>query len=268
MNSVRVAAAVTMFVAGSSFVTQANAADGGFLSMLQGMAKSTTWEVGSGVDYSTGRYGQTSDTSVISVPVSANVQIDRLRLELTIPWLDVKGPGAYIGGIVIPGKGTPMTNSGLGDVNLGAAWLVHRDGDVWPAVEIAGSLKLPTASKGLGTGKWDYSAALNFYHSFSPRFMLFGTIGYQWLSNFSTYTLQNGVMASAGVNFKPSTDTAIGATVNYRAQYFQGFGAQYSLSPYALWNFNDHWRVTGYGMFGFSQASPRIGGGIRLTLFG
>lgn len=262
LTSLTLAAA---FLAASSL--QASATNSGLLSMWDAVASATTWEVATGVDYSTGKYGQPTDTQVLSVPLNASVQLDRLRLEVTIPYLDVKGPGSYIGGVVIP-SGAPMTNSGLGDINLGAAWLIHRDDGSFPAIEVAGSLKLPTASAGLGTGKWDYSAAINFYHAFSPKFMLFGTVGYQWLSDFKTFNLENGVMASAGLNFKPSTDTSVGMTVNYRAQYFQGLGAQYSLSPYVLWNFSEHWRVTGYGMFGLSQASPRIGGGIRLALFG
>jgi len=248
--------------------TQASAADSGLLSMWDAVANATTWQVATGVDYSVGRYGQASDTTVISVPLNAAVQIDRLRLELTIPYLDVHGPGAFVGGVVIPGGGGPATNSGLGDINLGAAWLVHRDDDSFPAVEVAGMVKLPTASSGLGTGKWDYSVGLNLYHSFSPQLMVFGSVGYSWLSDFGTFNLLNGVTGSAGLNFKPSTITAVGVSVNYREQYFQGLGDQYSVSPYAFWNFDAHWRVTGYGIVGLSRSSPRIGGGIRLVLFG
>ncbi len=246
----------------------AGAADAGFFSMLQGLAQSTTWEVGAGVDYSTGRYGEASDTTVLSVPSSASVQVDRLRLEASIPYLEVKGPGAYVGGVIIPGSGTSMSNSGVGDATFGASWLVSRDGDVWPALEVAGTFKAPTAASGLGTGKWDYGASLNLYHSFSPKFMLFGAVGYQWLSDFGTFQLENGVTGSAGLNFKPTSDTALGATFDYRAQYFQGLDAQETVSPYALWNFSDHWRVTGYGTIGVTTSSPRIGGGIKLTIFG
>ncbi len=268
MKIVQKTSVVVLGLTFSFVISQASAADEGFFSTLQGYAQSTTWEVGTGVDYSTGRYGQLSDTSALSVPLNASVQIDRLRLEFTLPYLDVKGPGSYIGGIVLPGGGVPMTNSGLGDITLGAAWLAHRDDDTWPAVEIAGNLKVPTASAGLGTGKFDYGASLNFYHTLSPQFMLFGSVGYQWLSDFKTFHLENGVMASLGLNFKPRNSVGVGASVSYREQYFTGFGPQYSASPYAFWNFDDHWRVTGYGSFGFSQASPRIGGGLRLTLFG
>lgn len=263
-KSVTIASAILGFLATA---TAANAAESGLLSMWNALAASTSWQVATGVDYSTGRYGQASDTSVISVPVNASVQIDRLRLELTVPYLDVHGPGAFVG-VVIPGGGAPTTNSGLGDITLGAAWLINRDDVDVPAIELAGTLKLPTASTGLGTGKWDYNLAMNLYHSFSPRFMLFGSVGYSWLSDFSTFNLLDGVTGSAGLNFKPSTDTAVGASINYRQQYFQGLGDQYSVSPYAFWNFDSHWRVTGYGIVGFSSASPRIGGGIRLVLFG
>ena len=155
------------------------------------------------------------------------------------------------------------TRSGLGDVNAGAAWLLHADSAL-PAFEIAGNVKVPTASAGLGTGKFDYAALANVSHSISPEFMVFGSVGYQWLSNFGTTTLEDGVTASAGVNFKPSPDFSIGVAGNYRQEYFQGLGEQVSVSPYVLWNLSQNWRVTGYGTLGLTDASPRAGGGLRI----
>jgi len=222
------------------------------------------WDAAIGLDYSVGKYGGSSDTDVLSVPLNARVQLDKLRLEITIPYLHVTGPGVFVGGPVIGGSGGVTTRSGLGDINLGAAWLLHQDDKEFPAIELSGIVKTPTASTNLGTGKFDYTAVVNTYHTFTPQIMLFGTIGYQWLSDFRTYNLKDGVTASVGLNFKPSSDTSIGLSGAYRQEYFAGLGEQLSLSPYALWNFSKNWRVSGYGIVGFTSASPRIGGGFRL----
>ncbi len=224
------------------------------------------WQVGTGVDYSTGRYGGTSDTTVFSVPLDAKLQLDRVRLELTIPYLDVKGPGTLVGGVVIGGSGPVTTRNGIGDLNVGAAWLLSADGSL-PAFEIEGIVKVPTAAAGLGTGKFDYSVQANVYHAITPRFMLFGSLGYQWLNSFSTYHLESGIAASAGMNFKTTDSTSIGLSANYRQEYYGGLGDETTLSPYVMWNLNKDWRVTGYGTLGFGKASPRYGLGMRLILY-
>ena len=57
-----------------------------------------------------------------------------------------------------------------------------------------------------------------------------------------------------------------GLTANYRQPYYAPLGEQVSASPYLLWSFAPKWRVSTYLLTGFSKASPRIGGGIRLIL--
>lgn len=227
-----------------------------------------TVQAATGFDYSSGRYGGTSDTTVLSIPLDLRAQFGRLRVEATLPYLDVKGPGSFTGGIVVGSGATQTTRSGLGDLTLGAAWLVHKDDRSFPAVEFEGFVKVPTAASGLGTGKFDYTAQVNLYHSITPRVMLFGTIGYQWLSNYQTYILKDGALASGGVNFKPATDFNIGMSANYRQEYYQGLGSQFAVSPYMLWNFNTNWRVSVYGIVGATRASPRYGVGMRLIFSG
>ncbi len=218
-----------------------------------------------GLDYSTGKYGASKDTTVISVPFGLTAQADRFRFEFTIPYLSVKGPGsAFAGGVVVPGGSGVTTRSGLGDVNLGAAWLIHQDDSSFPAIEIAGSVKAPTAEVGLGTGKWDYGALVNISHSFSDQFMLFGSVGYQWLSDFKTIKLEDGVTGSIGANFKPSSRTSVGITANYRQEYYAGLGEQFSLTPYLLYDVSENWRISGYGLVGTTKSSPDIGAGFRV----
>ena len=225
---------------------------------------STTWQAATGFDYSVGKYGGQSDTTIWSIPLDLALQADRLRLQATLPYLDVRGPGTVAGGVVVGGNSPVTTRSGLGDLNVGAAYLLSRDSTTLPAIEIAGSIKVPTANSDLGTGKYDYTAQANLYHWLTGRVMVFGSVGYQWLSSFRTYTLKDGVLASAGVNFKATDDTSIGVSAAYRQEYYDSLGEQFSMSPYVLWDFNKNWRLSGYGVVGFTDASPRLGGGMRL----
>lgn len=229
----------------------------------QDFLQPSAFQIATGVDYSSGKYGASSDTTVLSIPLDMRAQFDRVRLEATLPYLQVKGPGVFTGGVVI-GSGTSSTRSGLGDLTLGAAYLLHADSNALPAIEFEGLVKVPTAGSGLGTGKADYTAQANIYHSITPRVMLFGTVGYQWLSNFKTFTLENGVLASAGVNFKPTENWNIGVAASYHQEYYRGLGEQFTVSPYLLWNFAANWRISAYGIVGTTKASPDYGAGMRL----
>jgi hypothetical protein len=224
------------------------------------------WDVASGFDYYTGKYGAASNTDVWSIPLSVRDQIGKFRLELNVPYLHVRGPGVFAGGVIVGGN-TVATASGMGDVNLGAAWMLHEDDQSLPGIELAGGVKLPTAPASLGTQKFDYNIQANFNHSLSPRVMLFGSLGYQWLSDFRGFQLEDGVTATGGVNFRPGETTSVGVSANFRQTYYRTLDDQFTLTPYALWTFAPHLRLSGYGIVGFTNSSPNIGGGVRLIFF-
>ena len=228
---------------------------------------STRWEAFIGADYSVGDYGGSSATTVISAPVVLRIQLDRLRLEATVPYLYVDGPGSFAGGVVVPG-GSGESRSGLGDVNLGAAFLLNRGGTTAPSFEISGIFKVPTASSDLGTGKFDYTGQLNVYQPLSMQLLLFASAGYQVLGDYGIYELEDGIIAAGGLNYTASQTFSLGFGVNYRQQYYQGLGDYVSVSPYLQWNVGSMWRITGYGLVGLTEASPRFGAGLRLGLHG
>ncbi len=221
------------------------------------------WQIDSGFDYSSGKYGATTDTSVLSIPVEGRVQIDRVRLEFSLPYVEATGPGLLASDVVIGSGGRTTTRSGIGDLNVGAAVLLNRDGEL-PAIEAEGIVKVPTAAAGLGTGKTDYALQANIYHNITPDFMLFGSLGYQWLANFSTVQLESGFTATVGANFNAKDHIGFGASAAFRQEYYAGLGEVATLSPYAFWDFAQNWRLTGYGMFGAGNASPEYGLGFRV----
>jgi Putative MetA-pathway of phenol degradation len=226
-----------------------------------------SWDASTGFDYSSGKYRGSSDTMVLDVPFALRMQTDSIRLEASIPYLRVRGPGTYAGGVVVGGGNAVTTRSGMGDITLGGAWALTKDGMSFPGVELQGNVKVPTASSELGTGKYDYTLQTNLNHSISASTMLFGTLGYQWLSDFRGIKLKDGVLANAGVNFRASDRTNLGLSVNYRQPYYQTLNNQLSLSPYLLWDFANNWRLSAYGLAGFTNASPNVGGGLRVIFF-
>lgn len=226
------------------------------------------FEAATGVDYSAGHYGASADTTVWSIPFDLKAQIGRVRLQASLPYEFIKGPGQIVGGVIVAGPGSATASrSGLGDLNLSAAALLTREKGLLPAIEIGGGVKLPTARTTIGTGKTDWSANSSLYKSLTPRVMLFGSFGYSWLGSPVAYRLKNGVTASGGLNLRPAANQNYGVSVAYREPVAEGLQGQTVVSPYMTYRFANRIGFTLYGLAGLNDASPRIGAGLRLTLF-
>src|SRR5258706_5555723 len=121
---------------------------------------------GLGVNYSSGKYGTSADTNLLSIPLSARYESDLWTLKLTVPYLSVTGPANVVPGVGrIDSAGRPRrrtfagttTESGLGDTVASATYKAYYDAGTKRGLDLTGRLKLPTAGadKCLGTGSAD-----------------------------------------------------------------------------------------------------------------
>ena len=232
-------------------------------------ADTNSFELSSGFDYSVGKYGALVDTSVKSVPIEAKAQLGRLRLQAALPYVWIKGPGQIVGGVVV-GSSSPTAvakRQGIGDLSLSAAYRLTNESGALPVIELGGNVKLPTADTTIGTGKTDYGVNVALYKSIGPQVTLFGSVGYSWLGSPATYRLKNGITAYGGLNIRPDPAINLGASVAYREPVATGLKGQAVVSPYMTYRFSQRLGFTAYGLAGLNNASPRVGGGVRLTLF-
>lgn len=234
-----------------------------------GQVDTTEFELATGADYSAGHYGSTLDTTVWSIPVDLKVRSGRFRAQASLPYVFIKGPGQMVGGVIVatPGSTATTARSGIGDANLSAAYLLTSEHGLLPALEIGGGVKLPTAKTTIGTGEADYSVTASAYKTLAPGVMLFGSLGYSWLGSPAAYQLENGITASGGFNFRPSDNQNYGVSIAYREPVAAGLKGQAVVSPYMTYRFNPRFGLTLYGMGGLNDASPRIGAGLRLSVF-
>lgn len=232
-------------------------------------ADTTEFEIATGADYSVGKYGALVDSRVWSFPIDLKYQRGGFRAQASLPFVTMTGPGQLVGGVIVsnPGSTSTVKRSGIGDANLTAGYLLNRETGALPAFELSGSVKLPTAKTTIGTGKADFSATLSAYKSLAPTVMLFGSVGYSWLGSPAAYQLENGITATAGLNLRPDDNTNLGASFAYREPVAAGLKGQAVVSPYLTHRLNQRFGLTLYGMAGLNDASPRLGAGIRLSLF-
>lgn len=233
-----------------------------------GLFANSSFEIASGVDYSVGHYGAAADTEVWSIPLDLKAQIGRLRVQASLPYEFISGPGQLVDGVIVSTANAPVTSrNGIGDLNLSAAYLLTREHGALPAIEFGGGAKLPTAKTTIGTGEADYSVSASLYKTVVPGAILFGSVGYSWLGSPAAYRLRNGVTASGGINFRPASNQNYGISVAYREPVADGLKGQAVISPYMTYRVSKLWGVTLYGMGGLNNASPRLGAGLRLTVF-
>lgn len=219
---------------------------------------------GTGLDYSRGDYGFTTDTEVLSVPLDLGYESGSWIWRANLSYLTIKGPAAIVGDGAAA-RPTANSESGVGDIYLGTT---YRPGPVFGEVHLDSTLrvKLPTASesRGLGTGEMDVYGQLDAYRTFGSV-TPFATVGYRVLGDNSTYQLNDGLYASGGAHFRTSPATVVTTSASW-GQRLLANGSNTSDAMVAVTHDVDsRWRVMGYALKGFTNASPDFGAGARLT---
>lgn len=223
-----------------------------------------------GAEYSKGDYGQDIETSIFAVSFTAKYEVGRWTLRASVPWLSIDGPSNVLvadsGGVVLPGTGERRTDSGLGDLVLGAAYLVMVGPDAPFMLDLGGKVKLPTADedKGLGTGETDYSLQAE---AFKPMgaFTPFATLGYRSYGDPPDQELKNALYGSLGATYRYSAQTTVGGAYDFRERIVDGGARLSEISAFLSHRVRSDLRVQVYAVFGLADASPDAGAGVTAS---
>ncbi|MEI7036872.1 transporter [Fulvimonas yonginensis] len=239
------------------------------------------FSVGTGANYSTGKYGTDTSTDIWSVPVTASWQNDRWTLKLTVPYIGISGSGDVIPGAGSVNNGNPRgrgrgrggngaggstagtgSASGLGDIVASAGYELFSSADHSAGLDLTGKVKFGTAdaNKGLGTGKNDYGLALDTY-KVSGDWTVFGGVGWMKYGSSQYIRLQNGFNANVGAGLRLGDTDDVGAYYYYREKIAEGGAAQSELTAYWNHKIGADWRLQSYVMGGLADGSPDWGVG-------
>lgn len=223
-----------------------------------------------GFDFSQGSFGADLDTTTLSVPISLRADVGDFRVFVAGSWLQIEGPGGVVGDGVIIGDG-PVgaleTNSGFGDLTLGANYNVPTDVTGKWLIQLQGRLKLPTASAedGLGTGEVDGGGAIDIAYDFG-RFTPFTTIGYRFRGDPEGVDLNNTFNASVGASYNLGGGYALLGSYDFRQRTTDVAENSNELFGALAGKFNDNVRWTLYGSVGLSEGAPDGGAGFQLII--
>jgi hypothetical protein len=230
------------------------------------------WKLSTGLDYSSGDYGDVSDTEIWYVPFTFSYERFPWTAKLTVPWLQIEGPGGVIGGgdsVIVVGPVTSIgrtRESGLGDVVGSLQYSV----DAIPAevmyLDLTAKVKFPTADedKGLGTGEFDYTLQAD-VAKVMGRFTPLATLGYKIKGDPAGAQLDNVWFASIGGDYRFAERSNFGATLDFQQAATERSDDSLELFTYVSHRLNQSWSITAYGYFGFSDGSPDEGLGLQVA---
>ena len=225
-------------------------------------------QVSTGIDYSSGDYGDTVDTDFLAIPVTVKYQAENFYLRASTSWLDVKGPAGFIPGDGGVTTGTPggqvVSRSGMGDVNLTAGYSFFLGGTTY--FDAVGKVKLPTASESklLGTGSTDFTAQGEVLHSIGDVSVgAFG--GRRFNGSSDLFELRDVWLGGAGVYYKKNK-ISLGLDYEWRQGSVAGAPDLSEATASLTYELSKALRLQGYTYTGFSDGSPDLGGGMQVLV--
>ena len=220
-----------------------------------------------GADYSTGDYGSETDTRIWYLPVSIKLEQTAFIYKLTIPYLQITGPGNIVGADANPGGGSGQevtTESGPGDIIAAISYSLfpYQPGELF--VELTGKVKFPTAdeTKLLGTGEYDYSLQTDLFYT-SGMVGIFGTLGYKIYGDPPGINYQNIYYYSLGVNYRHKRQFSSGLIYDVKEAATTSGTDQQELTPFISIKLDSKKKMLFYLVKGLSDGSPDWGIGLN-----
>jgi hypothetical protein len=229
------------------------------------------WKYSSGIDYSTGNYNDSVNTTILYIPFSVGYKEGNLSAKITTAWLSIDGPGNVIGGgdggVILPGSGgSTNTQSGVGDTWFSLTYEMDIVPTEYGYLDVTGKIKIPTADedKGLGTGRVDQTLQLDYLYPLDQLTPM-ATVAYKRKGDPSGIELKNVLYLSVGADWRHSNNTHIGASLDIQQASASGVDDSVELFSYLNHKVNKRWSLTPYFYLGLSSSSPDVGGGLQFT---
>ena len=247
------------------------------------LALAGEFSLGSGISYSSGDYGGSASTQILTIPFVARYERDAWTLRATLPYQRITGPGNVIPGVgpiatinaVGQSVGLPLlggssgsqtasrTVSGLGDASVAATYMLYS-ADKTAGIGLTGRLKFATGDEkqALGTGSTDTGMLVEGFRR-ADRNTLFGAVGYIWFGNSPVAQFQDVAHFGVGASHQLDGDDLLGISFDARQAGSPAPAALRELSAFWTHPFDRNWRMQLYALKGFATGSPDWGAGLN-----
>jgi hypothetical protein len=236
--------------------------------LLSTAVRAEDWKFSSSVNYDTGKYGTSDRTNSVYVPLTLKRCYSNADLSVTLPYLRQSSTGqvAWVGGTPVRatrGNRTTVTSgqSGLGDIMVRGTYTLRREESDSFDLALAGKVKLPTANKnkGLGTGKFDEGAGLEFAKEVIPRWTLLADGYYTLIGDPSGVNFNNQVSLAIGVYRSLRENLALTVLFETQSAIVDGNADPRSISGTLSYSVPEGVQFSSGLTLGMSDGSPDIG---------
>jgi hypothetical protein len=249
----------------------------GLLAFMQGAlaADAGEFSLGVGFNYSSGEYGTSTTTEILSIPIVARYDHGPWVFKLTIPYLSISGGTSVVPGIGRVSSSNPKrrgdgaseaTATGLGDIVASATYTAFYNSATTFGVDVTGRVKLGTADRdqGLGTGETDYGMQVDVYKTYGGV-TYFGGIGYTEPGSSAFIQLNSVLNATAGASYKLDERNSAGLSVDTRERASPSGSPQRELTAFWTQKIDRTWKAQAYVLKGFADGSPDWGIGVSVA---
>lgn len=257
-------------------------------------------QASSGVQYSDGKYGETTSTSAIVAPFSIRASFGSWSIRASVPYVTVDGP-ADVSEIIDDSSGrgsssgsgssgsgsgsgrggggggddddddgngafvNDRSESGIGDASIALSYSFDAIADSPAYLDLTGRVRLPTGDqdKGLGVGATDYVALTELGWD-GDAGGVFASAGRRFLGDADDFERVDGWQASAGGWVNVGDSAVIGAYYDWRNSSVRDGEDPSSVEAYVSWRLNDAWKIELNGGVGLSDASADYTAGLTL----
>lgn len=250
-------------------------------------AGASEWKYTLGTDISSGDYGDSADTDIVSTPFTVSYSpSDKWTFKASLPWIQMEGPGGVIpggdGGIVFgngngvgngrPGNGnggdtetTRTEESGLGDLWLTGTYSLEPVAERW-FFDLSGKYKVPTAdeAKGLGTGEADYTLQAEVF-TLAGNFTPFATLARKFKGDLPEWEINDVWYTSVGSGYRLDEQNSVGMSLDYQQATTDTGDASTELFGYFNHKLTPRWSGMVYAHLGLADGSPDQGVGFQLS---
>lgn len=233
----------------------------------------SAWQtrLSSGYFTSVGDYGGDEDTTLASAPTSVRLRNDTWGFKLTVPWVQIDGPGNLSSGD--PG-GSQVSddsrNEGLGDVTLDLTYS-YRFGSWFSDWTLKTKYPAADEDKGLGTGATDYELRLELARRWGA-WTGFGHIAYRQRGEIKGDHLQDTPGASLGAQRTVWFGDAAGAKRYQVGGFYETRRAARArrddlkdVYGFISMQLTPQWKGTVMASHGLSDSSARWGAGTQIS---
>ena len=238
--------------------------------------------LGSGVSYTSGTYGSSAATHILTIPFTARYERDAWTLRATLPYQRITGPGNVIPGVgpiatvstLGNAAGLPLlggssaspssrTVSGLGDASVAATYMLYA-ADRAAGVGLTGKVKFATGdeTQALGTGSTDKGLQVEAFRRFE-RNTFSGVVGYTFFGDSPIAEFHNVANFGVGASHRTDSDDLFGVSFDARQAGSPAPSALRELSGFWTHPIDRNWRMQLYALKGFATGSPDWGAGLN-----